>query len=162
MRLRATAVTVSALFAALVVSCTTVDTRLATPGGFAEFHQSKDFRIVSPEGVVLRVRTVENKPDQTLGFWAATLKRQLSEEGYSLIAEGAFDPKKLPTPPASPRGAYFEWSAPVGEEDYTYLTAIALARDRIIVVEAAGPMEYYKLHAEQIHKALDTLTIASP
>jgi len=162
MRLRAAALAVAAVIAAFSVSCTTVGTRLTTPSGFAEFQAAGEYRIISPEGVVLRVRTAENEPVQTLDFWAATLKRQLSQSGYALLAEGTFDPTKLPTPSTSPHGDYFEWSAPVGAEDYTYLTAIALAVDRIVIVEAAGPIEYYKLHAEQIHKALDTLTIAGP
>ncbi|HUX21233.1 MAG TPA: hypothetical protein VMW69_08325 [Spirochaetia bacterium] len=150
------------LIASFLTACTTLDARLTTPSGFAEFRHTSDFRIVSPEGVVLRVRTAENKPEQTIDFWAKTLKRQLSQSGYALLAEGTFDPKELPLPAASRNGAYFEWSAPVGTEDYTYLTAVALANDQIVIVEAAGPIEYYKEHEQQIHKALETLTISNP
>ena len=147
------------LFALLVNACTTVQpARITTPAGFAEYQHSSSYRIVSPEGVVLRIRTTENKPTQSIDFWAATLERQLNQSGYALISKGTFEPKNLPTPADSARGAYFEWSAPVGASDYTYLTAIALSGDRIVIVEAAGPIEYYAKHAGQIRNALATLT----
>lgn len=160
MRFEAAIAAGAALFALLLSACTTVQpTRLTTPAGFAEYQRSSIYRIVSPEGVVLRVRTTENKPKQTIDFWSATLERQLSRSGYALISKGSFVPKQLPSPAASSHGAYFEWSAPVGADDYTYLTAIALSGDRIVIVEAAGPIEYYRKHEGQIHSALATLTV---
>ncbi len=160
--MRFTAAAGAALIALLLSACTTVQpARLTTPAGFAEYRHSSSFRIVSPEGVVLRVRTTENKPKQTIDFWSATLERQLSQSGYALISKGTFEPKKLPTPAGSTHGSYFVWSAPVGANDYAYLTAIALSGEQIVIVEAAGPIDHYRAHAKAIEEALATLTTGS-
>ena len=59
-------------------------------------------------------------------------------------------------------GRSFEWIAPVGEDDWVYLTAIVVADDEILIAEAAGPVEIYEARRSAITAALETITAGTP
>jgi hypothetical protein len=140
------------LLVATLTGCVTPKGVLDTPTGFAPYRDGELYTIVSPEHVVARVRTAGNDPAQSLEFWAQALKRHLSLAGYALTGDGAFES------PAGD-GVYFEWVAPVGREDFGYLTAIAVAGEAIIIVEAAGPYELYRTYRERLAESLSTLAL---
>ena len=56
--------------------CQTVSVQADTPEGFADISESADYysdvvpyRAISPEGVIFRVRSVDNYPEKGIDFW---------------------------------------------------------------------------------------------
>jgi hypothetical protein len=120
------------------------------PGGFAVYDEQEVVRAVSPEGVRYLVRYADNDPQQNLAFWREALALHLERSGYAARAEQQFDA------PAG-EGVLFEWVAPVGEEDWVYLTAVVPDGDRLIVAEVAGPVEMYACYQTAIRRSLESI-----
>jgi hypothetical protein len=125
-----------------------------TPEGFAAFADTGAVRVISPEGVVMRVRTVANEPEQSLGFWSEALELQLTESGYLLV-------DKAEMTMGTEDGVLMEWLAPVGEEDWIYVTGISVVDTLIAVVEAAGPVDQFAEYRQEIRRALESLRVES-
>lgn len=134
---------------ALLAGCVTAPT-VATPEGFASYPEADAPLAVSPEGVGFRVRTVANEPPQELAFWAEALSRHMVDSGYLPYARESF------SSPAG-TGVAFEWMAPVGADDWVYLTAIVVTDETILIAEAAGPASIYEQHREAVRAALETI-----
>jgi hypothetical protein len=132
----------------LVVGCATPT--IDAPAGFAPFSDEKQPAAISPEGVVLRVRTAANEPVQTLAFWATALRRQMDESGYLLLDEGPFVGRDAP-------GHYFEWLAPLGDEDWVYLTALSVVDGSIVIAEAAGRVDLFEPRRAALRTALESM-----
>jgi hypothetical protein len=151
--IRAVRLAAALLFAGtLLAGCATLRPVLEQPKGFAEYRDQSTYRAVSPEGVVVRVRLVANDPPQTLEFWAEALKTQLQKNGYSLVREEAAETR-------AGKGMLLEWAAPVGQEDWIYLTGIAVIGSRIAIAEAAGSYPSYQKHREALLESLRTLDV---
>jgi hypothetical protein len=127
---------------------------METPSGFAAFDDEDVVRAISPEGVLVRARTVENDPPQTLDFWAEALERQLTESGYLLVDRSSFESGAGP-------GVLLEWLAPVNADDWMYLTALAVSETSIAIVESAGPSDEYGKYRDAIRESLETLALGS-
>ena len=134
----------------LLLSCVTGPS-VDTPSGFAAFPDADEPLALSPEGVGFRLRSVANDPEQTLAFWGEALDRHMSESGYLRYDETGFDSNAGP-------GVAFEWLAPVNDEDWVYLTAIVVTGERILIAEAAGPVELYLRHRPALVEALETIS----
>ena len=133
---------ITAITVVAVSSCRTTMITIETPTGFARYSgysgaATGDNRAISPEGVVLRIRT-------------EALKNHLEQSGYKLLGEEEFDSEVGP-------GVLFEWIAPVDQEDWVYLTAIAVVDERIAIVEAAGPYAFYRDYEQAIKRSLATV-----
>jgi hypothetical protein len=137
------------MFAGLC-SCTRITAE--KPEGFAEAKKDTSYHAISPEGLLYRVRYVKNYPKKEIEFWQEALKNQLIKEGYHFIEEKEFE---LP----GRKGVMFEWGAPYGNENYIYLTAIAVFGDRIAVAEAAGEHALYHLYRDALIKSLSTISL---
>lgn len=135
--------------------CVTPEVSMETPEGFAAYSHGDAVRVISPEGVVLRVRTVENTPPQNLAFWAEALERQMVDSGYLLI-----DRSDVTT--LSGDAVLLEWLAPVSDDDWIYLTAISVVDSLIAVVEAAGPSSQYATYRQDIRRSLESLRVEAP
>ena len=147
--------TVLPMLVVFAVSCVTPPLTMETPAGFAAFSDDGQVRAITPEGVLVRARTVPNDPAQSLEFWAEALERHLVESGYQSIEKDAFTTNVG-------EGVLFEWLAPVSEDDWYYLTAIAILGDQIAVVEAAGPSDQYDRYRPAIRASLESLQIQAP
>ncbi len=123
------------------------------PTGFALF-EGEPYRAVSPEGVALGVRLAANDPEQGLGFWSEALKVHLLAGGYRLLAE---EPFRAAAPVGD--GRLYEWVAPLGGEDWVYLTALAVCGRDIVLVEAAGPFKLYRERRAALLASLATLSL---
>jgi hypothetical protein len=134
----------------LLAGCVTVSPSIETPAGFAAFPDREEPTAISPDGVVLRVRTTDNRPTQTLDFWATALRRQMEESGYVLLDEGSFTGRDA-------AGVYFEWLAPLGDEDWVYLTALSVVDDLIVIAEAAGRFDLYEPRRTTLLAALERM-----
>ncbi len=146
-------IAVVCIAAVATLSCVT-GALVEPPEGFAVYSELPDDAIlsaVSPEGVVYRVRSVENEPRQTLSFWSEALKVHLERGGYALL-----EPRTI----EAPMGAVsaFEWVAPLGGADWIYLSALADSGGRIIIVEAAGPFDHFQRHRAAIFQSLESLS----
>jgi len=152
-RRRTTHVALIVLLAAssLLAGCVTGAT-VATPQGFASYSDAERPTAVSPEGVGFRLRTVANDPPQDLAFWSEAISRHMVDSGYLPYARESF---------SSPAGAgeAFEWMAPVGEDDWNYLTAIVVTGKEIFIAEAAGPASIYADHRAAVRAALETIAV---
>ena len=142
-----------ALLTGLISACATPPVAFDTPDGFAQFEDDIPPRAISPEGVVLRVRTVDNDPVQDLAFWSEALERNMTEAGYLLLESGEFESGEL-------GGVFFEWLAPLNDEDWVYLTGIAVTDTVIIIAEAAGPHEHYTGHRDSLLAALSSISLS--
>lgn len=136
----------------VLAGCVTPSISMDTPEGFAPFDIEDTFQAMSPEGVVVRARTVENDPPQTLVFWVELLERHMTESGYLLVDRGDFVAD-------GNEGMLLEWLAPVREDDWIFLTAIAVIGERIAIVEAAGPTDLYNEYRSAIRRSLATITL---
>jgi hypothetical protein len=124
---------------------------MQAPEGFAEQKTTNEYRAVSPEGVLMRVRTVRNYPKQELSFWREALRTHLLDEGYHLLNDGeAFSA-------GVNEGVLYEWGLPYGQKDYIYLTAVIPAGRRIIVAEAAGEHTLYRRYRKALRASLLTI-----
>ncbi len=124
---------------------------MQAPEGFAEQKAKDEYKAVSPEGVLIRVRTARNYPKQELSFWKEALRAHLLDEGYHLLNDGeAFSA-------GTNAGVLYEWGLPYGQKDYIYLTAVIPAGRRIIIAEAAGEHILYRRYRKALHASLKTI-----
>ena len=144
-------------FAAAVLTLASCTTLVQKPEGFAEVLPwqvaATQYKAVSPEGMIYRVRTVKNYPEQTLEFWAQALQNHLEKEGYRSVSDG----RSFETEDNS--GRIFEWAMPYGNESYIYLTAIVVSEKRIAVAEAAAEHTIYYQYREALLESLASITI---
>lgn len=133
--------------------------KMELPEGFARYQDSPfpasllgdgDIRAISPEGLNLRVRLAENSPPQEGAFWQEALRTQMLKEGYQLLDEGLLERD-------ADYGFYMEWGAPLGRENYIYLTAVLVGKNRMAIAEAAGPVSLYREKREALYDSLETV-----
>ena len=139
------------LCVAAITGCATTAS-MNTPDGFARFEDPEEYRVVTPEGIFLRVRVEQNRPEQSLEFWAEALAHHLSNSGYTLVEQSRFQA-------AAGSGTWFEWLAPVGQDDWIFLTAIVVAGEQIVVVESAGPYDHYQAYREAVRAELSSIVL---
>lgn len=149
---RAASVVLILLVLTFFGACVSAPVSMDTPEGFAAFSEDEAVRAISPEGVLVRVRSVENEPEQSLEFWAEVLERQLLESGYLFVERGEFAAVAGP-------GIYLEWLAPVGADDYIYLTGLSVHEGEIVIVEAAGEANEYQRHRSRLIESLESISI---
>ena len=117
------------------------------PADFAAYKGEKPFRAVSPDGVMYRVRSTENKPFAELSFWKTALKKHMIDSGYHFTGESDISAENLP-------GYLLELSAPAGDRDYTYLIALFVKGDTLLIAEASGEISRFKKHQAGIMEAI--------
>jgi len=123
------------------------------PAGFAETVRKTEYRAISPEGMLYRVRSVENYPVKDIDFWSKALKNQLAKEGYLLTDAGD------EFTAGNHRGVLYEWGVRYGNEDFIYLTAIIVFDNRITIAEAGGEHTVYAKYRKSILESLKSITL---
>ena len=108
------------------------------PEGFALIDDSPEFLAISPEGVKLRVRKTNNYPKKSVGFWEEALFSYLSGRGY--VAVGSESDLDFGEAPFAAR----TWGVSYGNEDYLYITGLRLMKNKIEILEIAGPALYVR------------------
>lgn len=135
----------------LTVSCSRLS--VVPPEGFAELKGRRSYRAVSPEGMLYRVRSIKNEPQQDLSFWGEALENHLSKEGYRPSGEAQ------PFESGDQEGLYYEWVMPSGNESYLYLTALLVTDRTITLAEAAAPHPVFIQYRQAL---LDSLASIKP
>lgn len=118
------------------------------PTGFATYDKDGGaFRAVSPDSVMYRVREEKNKPKAELAFWKEALKKRMVDAGYHFVSET--DVKA-----DTSAGYLLELNAPQGNADFTYVTAIFVQDDRLIIVESAGEVSRFASRRSAVMDAI--------
>lgn len=138
------------LFALTCGACTSF--KAAPPKGFAVYEDGDDYRAVSTDGVVFRVRSVDNDPKAGLTFWSEALARRMSEAGYIKVSE-------QPVKARGVDGQLLELAAPLGNRDYTFAVAVFVAGDDVVLVETAGEVAHFAAKREDIIAAIGNLEL---
>lgn len=124
------------------------------PAGFVpvevydpHFYQA---RAISADGVVLALRRgYDNPKNGTLEFWGEAIKNQLtSSEGYKLTKD---EPVKSQTGRA---GKLLTFSTDRRGTNLTYLLAIFVTEQKVVLAEAGGKADAVKGKMDAIKKAL--------
>jgi hypothetical protein len=129
----------------------------SAPQGFAPYtgwHAllTREFRAVSSDGVVYRVRREANEPVAELSFWKEALKKRMLDAGYVFVADSSVKA-------GTTTGYLLELAAPMGAQDYSYLVAAFVDGKHIIVVESAGEVTRLAKHKADIVKAMEALSL---
>ncbi|MDC7233924.1 MAG: DUF4349 domain-containing protein [Spirochaetales bacterium] len=112
---------------------------LPIPDGFALADRKPWFQLLSPEGVRLRLRDVENYPEQNKDFWTRALFAHMEGLGYI-----ALDQEKTLSLDEGESFSIRSWGVPLGRKDYIYMTGIRLKGSRIEILEITGEAEYLR------------------
>lgn len=121
------------------------------PRTFAPYRSPGGYHAVNPDGVLFRVRRARHRPRADLAFWKEAMKKRMLDAGYRFHDEGDVTAGGV-------EGTWLELTAPLGVDDYTYLVAVFPKRCRLVIVEAAGPVEDYQPVRDDILETLETMT----
>lgn len=120
------------------------------PEGFAVYDDPWEFRAVSPDGVIYRVRSEPNEPEADLAFWSEALKKRMTDAGYAFTADAEIAAGSEP-------GYLLELAAPVGQQDYTYAVALFVRQGDLVLVEVAGEVTRFAARRDAVLAAIEAL-----
>lgn len=109
---------------------------------FAELRSQRDegydYRAMTPEGVAVSIRAMQNEEKADLGFWTKAVTLKLREQdGYALLGEDAVKSKNG-TP-----GKRLRFAREEDKKIYDYRVTLYLAQGRVFVVESGGPRDLF-------------------
>lgn len=127
--------------------------QLIRPNGFAPYDNSQhSYKSVSPERIMYRVRADDNEDHADLAFWKTALKTHMRDSGYILLSESDIKAKTTP-------GYLLVLAAPVGVKDYTYMVAVFVNKDKLVVFESAGETKYFDKYKDNIVTTIESTDI---
>jgi len=136
--------------AALASACGPPPYKMDLPRSFKQFEDTRDYKLITADGVMLKAREVENYPEAGLDFWTDALKQHLEEQGYVLKSEECFKTTK------GLDGCTMDFMLPHGAEDWVMSETLFVVEDDVILVETAGPYERYAEIEEDLKKSIKT------
>jgi hypothetical protein len=104
---------------------------------FREYEDADDLKLVTADGVMVKVRTVENYPEASLEFWTDALSQHLDKQGYAKKSQSCFKTQ------SGLDGCTLDFLLPHGAEDWVLSETVFVAGDTVYLVEAAGPFERF-------------------
>ena len=126
----------------------------SAPDGFAPYRVRREFRAVSPDDVLYRVRAEKHKPEADLDFWEEAVRGRMAEAGYREVSQERLEIEGQP-------GVLLEFTAPYGSDDYTYLVGFVPSGRTITVVEAAGEISRFEARRGEIRAAFTAEAVAT-
>jgi hypothetical protein len=120
------------------------------PKSFKRFHDTREFKMITADGVMLRAREVDNYPKAALDFWVDAMKLHLVEQGYALKSTNCFKTEN------NRDACTLDFLLPHGVEDWAFSETIFVVDDTIVLVEVAGPYERYAKVEKELTAALMT------
>ncbi len=104
---------------------------------------------VSADGVVVAMRRpYKNPKNGTAEFWAEAIKNELAERGYKLVSS-----KKIVSDAGAP-GHLLTFSSEQQGAEFTYMLAVYVDKDEVLVAEAGGKADATKAKTDALTKAL--------
>ena len=144
------AIQFSLLTLALVfVGCKTPYT-MDTPKSFRKYEDTKDFKMITADGVMLKARQVDNYPEGDLDFWTDALERHLAERGYLMKSKDCFKTQ------TAKKACTLDFVLPYGTEDWAFSETVFIIGKKIVLVEAAGPFNRFAKVENELAAALMT------
>jgi hypothetical protein len=104
---------------------------------FREYEDSEDLKLVTADGVMVKVREVENYPEASLEFWTDALAQHLDKQGYAKKSQSCFKTQ------SGLDGCTLDFLLPHGAEDWVLSETVFVVGDTVYLVEAAGPFERF-------------------
>ncbi len=123
---------------------------LQAPSGFARYSEDDGNRWVTPDGVVLRAREIDEPPEATLAFWSEALSRHLERSGYRVEKPRDFRTRD------GMEASRVDAIGHRGAEDWLLVTAIYVQGPRLWLVEATGPWRQLQPLSDALQQALTT------
>lgn len=133
---------------ALLAGCGGRSFHAATPPGFLDLEDrygDDEYRATTADGVVLGVRSFENKPKGELSFWARSIQNRMRDVGgYALLETRQVKAR------SGLDGTLFRFGHDEGKEPHLYVVAVFASDERIFLLEAGGSKEQMERQASQI------------
>ncbi len=140
---------IPALFLLLPVGCGP-SYSMNEPPSFKRYHESDEYKLITADGMLLKVREVENYPRAQLKYWVDAMRLHLTEQGYLVRSEDCFETeRKL-------EGCTLSFLAPLGAEDWVLNETLFVVDDTIYLVEAAGPAKRFTSVDDELKAAVKT------
>jgi hypothetical protein len=145
------ATAISCLFIILLgaAACTPPYT-MTGPSAFKRFEESRDFRLITADGVMLKARQIDNYPKASLNFWTDAMSRHMESQGYILKSKDCFETNQ------GLDGCTLDFMLPHGAEDWVLSETVFVVDDQIVLVEAAGPYERFASIEKDLEAAMKT------
>ncbi|MDA3850038.1 MAG: DUF4349 domain-containing protein [Spirochaetaceae bacterium] len=124
--------------------------RFPLPQGFALERKGWIWKALTPEGIALQLRWVENYPEMTVDFWKNALVEDFKNRGYTWLSE----PKTINPESENPM-VLTEWGIPYGQEDHQYICGIMVQNDKILILEFGGPILLLQQHETAVMEAIE-------
>jgi hypothetical protein len=121
-----------------------------SPKSFRKFEDSRQFKLITADGVMLKAREVDNYPKGDLEFWTDAMDKHLGERGYLLKSKTCFKTNLKKS------ACTLSYALPYGTEDWSFSETIFVVNDTIVLIEAAGPFLRYAKVEGEITAALKT------
>lgn len=128
--------------------------RLEPPEDFKRFHEDRDLKYITADGVRLKVRTVQNYPVAPLTFWTDAMQRHLVARGYAFKLKSCFQTK------AGLPGCTLDFVTPHGSEDWVLSETLFVSGDSVVVLEAAGPFDRFAALEKRLRESFKTFSLA--
>ena len=114
-------------------------------------------RAVSADGVVVALRTEPNPKNAAADFWATAIRDELvSRRGYALAKE-----EPLTSADGAP-GRLLTFTAQRSGVEFTYLTAVYVRGQQVLLAEAGGKSQTVAPKADELRKSLASVRAAGP
>jgi len=108
-------------------------------------------RGVSADGVVVALRSRPNMDNGTLAFWAKAMTNEMTGRGYKLISsEDVTSNSHLP-------GRMLTFSVHSRGAPFTYMLAVYVRKDAVLIAEVGGRAEAVKAVEADIQESLLTV-----
>ena len=125
--------------------------KVSPPEGFAPYKFKREFRAISHDNVIYRVRKIKPKQRADIHFWGEAVAKRMTDAGYLTYS----DDKKLEAKEIANNGRLLKMIAPFGNDDYAYWVAFQFSGNMLIIVEATGEAgKFNASYADSITKQL--------
>ena len=124
------------------------------PHAFREYTESRDLRLITADGVMLKVRKTDNYPKAALAFWADAMSTHLQEQGYAPKSKLCFKTA------SGLDGCTLDFLVPHGAQDWALSETLFVVDDDIYLVEVAGPYDRYAQVEKQLAASYKTFRLA--
>lgn len=121
------------------------------PDGFSAWRKKGRYRAASPDGVLIRLRSVRHKPKMNLAFWKEGTRLRMMRAGYLVQAEQDLEVDGVD-------GFLIELAAPLGTEDWSYLVAVFPRGSKLVLFEAAGEVATLAARRDAVIRAIEDLS----
>ncbi len=138
----------------LCVACSPKYT-MPTLDQFSIYEKDRNARHISPDGIRLMIRTVDNNPKGDLAFWKEAIRKHLDDSGYLFQAQKTIKTNH----PKQGEGEALSFIVPYQGEDWGFAVVIFVQEDDLTLVEMTGPFQNFPKAWEQLADRIHLLKI---